>query len=359
MRWRDLQDIIDPHNLAVKTMQSYANFTVGGSISVNAHGRYVGNGPICNSIRALQVVLADGSIIEADHDQNKDLFRAAIGGYGAVGVVTEVELDLAENVRMERVVQLVPLDQYPDFFKRNIEPDIVNVMHNADLIPPFFDTPVSVTWRATSKPLTESKRLIPRGQPYSTEQNMIWALTELPYAEKLHKSVVRPMLLDKPIVKWRNHEASRDAAELEPRTRSISTYVLQEYFIPLRNFVAFSRGMAKVLQRHNVEALNVSIRHSPADKISMLPWAKEDVFSFVLYYKQRTYRKAKEAVGEWTRELIDLALAHEGRYYLPYQLHATTRQFNRAYPEAEQLRRIKHSIDPGTKFTNELWNKYL
>ncbi|RJG02724.1 FAD-binding oxidoreductase [Noviherbaspirillum sedimenti] len=359
MRWRGLQDIIDPHNLSVQTMQSYANFTVGGSVSVNAHGRYVGNGPICNSIRALQVVLADGSIIEANADQNKDLFRAAIGGYGAVGVVTEVELDLAENVRMERVVQRVPLAQYPDFFKKNIESDRASVMHNADLIPPLFDTPLSVTWRTTAKPLTETTRLVPTGQLYSTEQNMIWALTELPHAEKLQDSVIRPMLLNKPVVKWRNHEASLDAAELEPRTRSISTYVLQEYFIPLRNFVAFSRAMTKVLQRRNVEALNVSIRHSPADEVSMLPWAKEAVFSFVLYYKQRTYRKAREAVGDWTRELIGLALENEGRYYLPYQLHATKQQFNRAYPEAEQLHRLKNAVDPKNKFSNELWSKYL
>jgi len=42
MTWRDLQDVIDPHDLAVKIMQSYSNFTVGGSVSVNGHGRYVG-----------------------------------------------------------------------------------------------------------------------------------------------------------------------------------------------------------------------------------------------------------------------------------------------------------------------------
>ena len=40
--WRDLQEIIDPHDLAVRIMQSFSNFTVGGSISVNCHGRYVG-----------------------------------------------------------------------------------------------------------------------------------------------------------------------------------------------------------------------------------------------------------------------------------------------------------------------------
>ena len=44
--WRGIQEAIDPHGLSVKVMQTYANFTVGGSLSVNAHGRYVGQGAL-------------------------------------------------------------------------------------------------------------------------------------------------------------------------------------------------------------------------------------------------------------------------------------------------------------------------
>jgi len=117
--------------------------------------------------------------------------------------------------------------------------------------------------------------------------------------------------------------------------------------------------MATLLRRRGVEALNVSIRHSPADGVSLLPWAREEVFSFVLYYKQRTWPSARAEVARWTRELIDLALEHGGRYYLPYQLHATPDQFARAYPEADRLRRIKRSVDPEGRFSNELWRKYL
>jgi FAD/FMN-containing dehydrogenase len=40
-------------------MQSYDNFTVGGSLSVNAHGRYVGLGPIVLSVKSIRLVLAD------------------------------------------------------------------------------------------------------------------------------------------------------------------------------------------------------------------------------------------------------------------------------------------------------------
>lgn len=64
-------------------------------------------------------------------------------------------------------------------------------------------------------------------------------------------------------------------------------------------------------------------------------------------------------MAAWTRELIDLALAHGGRYYLPYQLHASQTQFERAYPEVERLRALKREVDPERRFSNALWDKYL
>ncbi len=360
MRWRDLQDLIDPLGLAVKTMQSYANFTVGGSVGVNAHGRYVGHGPVGHSVRALQLVLADGEVVETSPLKRPELFAATIGGYGAVGVITEVELELADNVRIERHSTELALADYLAYFDREVLADPLAVLHNADLMPPRFDNPVAVTWRKTDRPLTQTARLVAPGQAYAFEQNVLWAMTELPGGLALRRSVIHPLLDTQPSVKWLNHEASRDVAELEPRTRERSTYVLQEYFVPRRHFVAFAQGLALSLrQTRAAEAVNVSIRHSSADRVSLLPWAREEVFCFVLFYKQGTSAAAREAVGRWTRELIDLALQHEGRYYLPYQLHATPDQFSRAYPEAAALRAVKARFDPQQRFSNQLWARYM
>ncbi|MNR83813.1 putative xylitol oxidase [compost metagenome] len=359
MRWRELQDILDPLGLSVQTMQSYANFTVGGSVSVNAHGRYVGNGPIANSIRAVQIVLADGSVREASRTQNQTLLRGVIGGYGALGVITEVELDLAVNTRIERTVEAVALDAYSAYFKQKIEGDSGCIFHNADLLPPYFDAPVAVSWRITDKPVTETARLVPPGLSYGLNQNVLFAMTELPGGDTLRSKVVHPLLMAKPVVSWRNHEASLDVAELEPRTRMMSTYVLQEYFIPVRHFSAFTTEMAKVIQKHSADVLNISVRHSHADQVALLPWAKEEVFSFVVFYKQRVYKKTQEQIAKWTRAMIATALKFDGRYYLPYQLHATKEQFAQAYPEAPQLRSLKRELDPANKFSNELWAKYL
>lgn len=359
MSWRALQEALDPLGLAVHTMQSYANFTVGGSVSVNAHGRYVGHGPVGQSVQALALVLADGSVVEASREQHPELFAAAIGGYGAVGVIVEVELALAENVRIERRVQELPLAAYRAHFEQAVRGDATSVLHNADLRPPAFDRPVCVTWHRTDAAVTDPLRLTPHGASHGLEQTALWAVTELPGGGGLRRKVIDPLRLGSPAVCWLNREASLDVAELEPRTRRITTYALQEYFVPPRHFEAFVQGMAQVLQRHRVHVVNVSVRHTPADTVALLPWAREEVFSFVLYHKQRTSDEACEAVGVWTRELIDLALAHEGRYYLPYQLHATRAQFERAYPEVQALRSLKARVDPAGRFSNSLWARYL
>ena len=129
--------------------------------------------------------------------------------------------------------------------------------------------------------------------------------------------------------------------------------------MPVRHFLGFARAMAGELQRANVQALNISIRHSPADGVSALPWAREEVFCFVLYFRQGTSAEAQAAVGVWTRALIELALKHEGRYYLPYQLHAELRHLNAAYPEAAALRRLTDEVDPRGRFSNEMWRRFL
>ncbi|HEY0504233.1 MAG TPA: FAD-binding oxidoreductase [Lysobacter sp.] len=359
MRWRDLQDHIDPHGLAVKVMQSYSNFSVGGSVSVNCHGRYVGRGALVNTIRALRLVTAQGEVLDVDRQAQPSLFAAAIGGYGGIGVVTEVELDLDRNEPMRREAERVGLSEYPAWFAERVAGDAGVILHNADLLPPDFDRPLAISWRRTDQVPTVPARLVPRGGDYDREQNLTWATSELPLGDDVRDRFLTRRLLDEHPVVWRNHEASLDAASLEPRTRAFSTYLLQEYFIPVAAFGSFAREMARILAAHEVNALNVSIRHAGADTTSLLAWAREEVFSFVLYHKQRQGLAADARAGAWTRRLIDAALAHGGTYYLPYRVHATPEQFRNAYPAVDAFAATKREVDPRQRLRNRLWDRYL
>ena len=358
IRWCDIQGFVDPHGLAVKIMQTYANFTVGGSLSVNVHGRYVGLGPLILSARSITIVLADGSLVEASPAANAELFYGAIGGYGALGVIVEAELELAENKRVERVAVKLPVSEYHAHFRSKVRNAPGAVFHNGDLYVPHHASVRSVTWVETLKPATAPYRLQPHRRAYPLERYFLWAISETPLGKWRREYVIDPLLYLSSKVHWRNYEAGYDVAELEPPSRKRRTYVLQEYFVPVERFDEFVPKMAEIFRRHRVNVLNVSIRHAHADPGSLLAWARSEIFAFVVYYKQRTRENARNRVAVWTRELIDAALSVGGAYYLPYQPHATHEQFHRAYPRAGELFALKRRLDPEFRLRNVLWDKY-
>lgn len=357
-RWCDLQRFLDPHDLSVKIMQTYANFTVGGSLSVNCHGRYMGLGPVVMSVREITLVMADGRIETASPETNSELFYGAIGGYGGIGIIVAVELELAQNERVERISKTLPVAEYLDYFRDGIRADDNVVFHNADLYPPRYDRLRAVSWRKTKRAATHSQRLRTPRRHYALERYFMWSMTEGPLGPQRREHFIDPLLYMGRKVHWRNYEAGYDVAELEPEGRDRRTYVLQEYFVPIRNLESFTRKMAEILRRHRVNTVNVSIRHALADPGTMLAWAKEECFAFVLYYKQRTRESAKARVAVWTRELVEAALSEEGCHYLPYQIHATNDQFHRAYPRAVEFFALKDRVDPDYRLRNRLWDAY-
>lgn len=356
--WRKIQEYIDPYNLSVAIMQSYANFTVGGSLSVNAHGRYAGLGPIVLSVRSIRLILADGSLVTASPTENRELFYGAIDGYGALGVIVEATLELTDNVRVEEHSELMPVSAYAAFFDANVRNNANVIFHNADIFPTAFDVVRVTSYTKTQKPLTVTERLRPANADYADNRRVIEVVSEWPGGKWLRQHVLDPWLYRRSAVEWRNYEASYDVRELEPVSRKLSTFVLQEYFVPAARLETFVPRLAEVLRRHEVNVINISIRHSRADPGTYLAWARSEVFCFVIYYKQGTSAAAQREVQTWTRELIDRAIAEGGAYYLPYQVLATKEQFHAAYPRAWEFFRLKNRVDPQDKFRNRLLDTY-
>ena len=357
-RWCDIQQHIDPHDLSVKIMQTYANFTVGGALSVNCHGRYIGLGPLVLSVRSLDVILANGDLVHTSPEEKPEIFFACVGCYNAIAVIVNVELDLEENVAVKRSHKKMTSDNYLSYFRQNIRDNKDVVFHNGDLYPPTFKNVRAVSWIKTREYPTTKTRMMPLTASYPLERYFIGAFARSAFGKWRREFIIDPLLYMSKKVHWRNYEAGYDVLELEPESREHNTYVLQEYFVPIEKFDAFTGLMAEIFTRHNVNVINVSIRHAMKDNGSLLAWAKEEVFAFVVWYRQGTSAKAKGEVAVWTREMINAALSLHGSYYLPYQPHATAEQFHRAYPGAQKLFVLKKKMDPGFKFRNVIWDTY-
>ncbi len=265
---------------------------------------------------------------------------------------------MEDNIAIERIHKTVSRKAYKDFFFKDIRENSNVVFHNGDLYPPKFERLRAVSWVKTDKKPTVKTRLMPLAASYPLERYFIGAFSHNKFGKWRREYIYDPLLYLKSKVHWRNYEAGYDVAELEPKSRTKNTYVLLEYFVPVKQFDAFSDSMAEIFKRNNANIINVSIRHALKDSGSLLAWAREEVFAFVIWYKQGTTEAEKAKVAVWTRELINAALELGGTYYLPYQAHATKEQFHKAFPSAKKLIDLKNKLDPDFKFRNVIWDSY-
>lgn len=339
-------------------MQSYHDFTVGGSLGVNVHGRTLREGALIETIKSIKIMLANGSVVTASRDENYDLFGAAIGGYGAIGIIVEATLLLTDNSTIEQEEVVMSLEQYGSYFLHMIRENANVVFHNANLCIDTFNRVSSITWYAVDKECTIPDRLKDNGF-FTFEYFGFQIARYLKGVQKIRLPLQMIKGQKKEIV-HRNYEMSTSVATVEPLTRNISTTVLQEYFIPCEKLNEFVIGLKNIVQKYKINMLNISIRYVHQDKESIMAYAQSaESFSLVCYINMMNNSFGIKKAKKWTQELIDHVLNCGGTYYLPYQLHATKEQFEKAYPRYKELIEIKNRVDPYGQFRNTFLEKYI
>src|SRR5438309_11176081 len=83
-------------------------FTLGGSLSSNVHGRGLRMKPLISNIESFTLITADGKSIRCSREENSELFRLAIGGYGRLGLIDTVTIRLVPREKLRRVDEIIP-----------------------------------------------------------------------------------------------------------------------------------------------------------------------------------------------------------------------------------------------------------
>src|SRR5947209_12990929 len=95
-------------------------FTLGGSLSSNVHGRGLTMKPLISNVESFNLINADGKSIRCSRDENNELFRLVIGGYGLFGLIESVTLRLVPRQRLRRVVEVIRGADLPKRFEERI-----------------------------------------------------------------------------------------------------------------------------------------------------------------------------------------------------------------------------------------------
>ena len=142
------------------------------------------------------------------------------------------------------------------------------------------------------------------------------------------------------------------------KNRLPDTDILQEYFVAYDRMPEFVDRLRSVVQRNKTNLLNVTIRIVHKDDVSALPYAKEDMFAFVLYFNVGFDTRDNEILKKTTSDLIDATQLLGGTYYLPYQLFYSKEQLRKSYPEIDNFFAEKRRYDQDELFSNKFYEKY-
>jgi L-gulono-1,4-lactone dehydrogenase len=108
---RDLNAALGTLGLAMANLGDIDAQTVSGAISTGTHGTGAGLGGIATQVAALELVLADGSVVSCSADSRPDLFSATRVSLGALGVLSTVTLQCVPAFTLAADERPVPLDE--------------------------------------------------------------------------------------------------------------------------------------------------------------------------------------------------------------------------------------------------------
>jgi FAD/FMN-containing dehydrogenase len=356
--WKDIIPYLDAHGRSVAVMQSNNSFSVGGSLSANCHGWQFHRPPIASTVESFRLMLADGRIVNCSRTENPELFSLALGGYGLLGVILDARLRVVPNQRYRLEQYLVSVDQSLATFDQSIQgrPGLQLIYARMSVAPnqllekvvinAFFEDPKGEIPPLGDPRMVMLRRAVFRGSAQSElGKQLRWAA----------ETKLQPLLTGKV---FSRNQLLNEGVEVFQNRSPDSTDILHEYFVPRRSAADFVQAVRTIVARHRSNLLNVTVRDLQEDTDTFLRYADRPMMAFVMLFEQPRTQHGEQQMQELTEQLIDAALTRQGRFYLPYRLHATDDQFHRAYPQAQAFFEKKRQYDPGELFQNGFYVRY-
>ncbi|MBV9076601.1 MAG: FAD-binding oxidoreductase [Methylobacteriaceae bacterium] len=360
-RWSDVIRTLDPLGLSPLVMQSNHDFGVASTFSVNAHGWPTPHGPFGSTVRSLRLMLADGSVVTCSPAQNADLFAHAMGGYGLVGIILDLDVQMTPNLLLEPRTERMPAEAFAERFLAEVhDPKVVMAYGRLSLRRrTFFEEALLTSYRpaepqpgalpaATSDSMvTRLSNDVYRAQiGYETMKSLRWAMETRLGPAIASGIATRNTLMNEPVANLHNPDPRR-------------TDILHEYFVEPARFGDFLRVCRDIIPKAQAEFINVTLRYVAADRTARLAFAPTERIAAVMSFSQAMTSDGEADMRSVTERLIEAVVAIGGTFYLPYRLHARRDQVARAYPNAAAFAARKRELDPRGLFRNALWQAYF
>jgi FAD/FMN-containing dehydrogenase len=336
--------------------------TLGGSLSSNVHGRGLRMKPLISNIESFTLISADGKSIRCSREENSDLFRLAIGGYGLFGLIDTVRLRLVPRQKLKRVVEIIRANDLPKRFEERIAQKFL-----------YGDFQFSVDEKSADflqrgvfscyEPIGNDEPVVAKSELRDDD----WlALLRLAYTDR-----------EKAFKRYSDHYLSTNGQTYWSDTNQLSPYlanyaqkireqiggdesslIITEIYVPRPDLPNFLAQAADLLRSNHTTVIYGTVRLIEKDDESFLAWAKQPYACIIFNLLTLHTPSGVEASARSFRGLIDLAIARGGSYYLTYHKFAEPEQVLACYPQFREFLALKRNYDPSERFQSDWYRHY-
>jgi alditol oxidase len=244
---------LDSKGFALHNLASLPHISVAGACSTATHGSGERNGNLATAVSGLEIVTAAGDVVKLSRDAGREVFRGAVVGLGALGVIARITLDIQPTYAMRQYVyEDMPLAQMKDHFD-----DIQSSAYSVSLFTDWQKQRIKEVWL---------KSRIGDGQAFAAPQEFFGARLAVrnlhPIAELSAENCTEQMGVPGPWYERLPHFRMGF-------TPSAGKELQSEYFVPRRNAVDAILAVERLRDQVTPHLLISEIRTIAADELWM------------------------------------------------------------------------------------------
>ncbi|MFD0278707.1 D-arabinono-1,4-lactone oxidase [Kitasatospora sp. NPDC127111] len=340
-----LNRLLAAAGLSLTNMGDIEVQTVAGATSTGTHGTGRDSGSLAAQIRALEIVLADGTVRHCSPTENPRLFQGARLGLGALGVITALTLAVEPAFLLTAHEQPMRFDEVLDRLD-----DLTSVNEHFE----FYWFPH--TDRCSTKRNNRSQgpaAPLPRFKEWLEDDflsNTVWE-GACRVGRRFPAAV--PTIASLASRAWSDRSYTDTAYKVFTSPRKVR-FIEMEYAVPRGEVAEVLRELKAMIERSDWRiSFPVEVRFAPADDL----WLSTANGRDSAYIAVHLYRGTAEQ-GYFT-EVEKLMTAHRGRPHWG-KLHTRDAGYlAEVYPHFADFTALRDELDPQRRFGNDYLRRVL
>ena len=342
---RALNRRIDRLGLALENLGDIDRQTLAGSISTGTHGTGAGYPNMSAQVEAIELITADGSMVELSESGDPDAFRAARIGIGALGAIYSVTLRVVPPFRIDRIDRRRPLAETLDRLD-----ELVSGCDHFE----FYGFPHSSRANCRESTRTDAAAR-PAGKASAYFQEVVlenWVGSALISVARRVPAAIPPV----------SRLASAGAGTPRKLDHSFRVFASErrikftemECAIPGANAREAVEEVLAIANRKDLGvAFPIEVRFVAADDAMLSPAYERDSCYIAVHHDRR---------GDWEGyfgTVADTLAKYQGRPHWGKRHALDAGDLRKLYPRFDDFRAVRERFDPGGLFANAYTDRVL